>query len=356
MSLIFIICFVLAGLLVLLVILRLVDVLSLRTWLAKPSKEGKLINAEGLSLYARITGKGDVPIVIVTSLGSPSFEWWPIQDEMVNHAPVVTFDRAGYGWSQNPTKPRTSGNIAIELKSMLDSSGLKLPYLLVGHSIGALYVRHFACLFPEYIEGCIFIDPMSPHDDRFREELPKNIYESSGVDKSQSIRQMMNFSKLGLLRIMRPVLVKSWLWQFYRDLSPQMRNDIFEHFMRVASNQAVLDEYRLVRSSENTEIIDKLTPKFPRVPVKVIYHTPSRIIEDIERYGHLTHEEALQVEEIWLGLTLEYRNLSPKSEWVEAEDSNHFIHLDESTLVTKEILELWRGINCHCRKDDDNGK
>lgn len=351
MNILFVVCCVLAGLLVLFAILRLIDILSLNAWLAKPSTEGKLVDAGGLSLYTRIMGQGDVPIVIVTGLGSPSFEWWPIQDEIARHAPIITFDRAGYGWSQNPAKSRTSGNIASELKAMLDSSGLKPPYLLVGHSIGALYVMHFACIYPELIEGCVFIDPMSPHDSRFKDELPKNVYFSSGVDKSQGIRQMMALSKLGLLRVMRSMLVKSWLWQFYKDLSPQIRNDIFEHYMKTSSGHTVLDEYTLARSEENTVILDKLAPKFPHVPIKVIYHTPARMVEETKNYGHLSHEEALQVEEIWHDLTLEFRNLSPKSEWVEAEDSNHFIHLDESTLVAKEILELWRGISCHCRKE-----
>lgn len=342
---------VIAGVLIVIIAFKLFDVIRLKVWSANPSKEGQLIDVGGYKLFSRVKGKGEMPVVILTSLGTTSFEWWGIQDEVAHQAPCLTYDRSGYGWSEKTDLPRTSQNVAMELKALLDGLGLKPPFLLAGHSAGALFARHFACLYPELVAGCVFIDPMSPDDLRFKEELPRNVYESSGADKSSFIRRMVMLSNIGMLRLMRPMFLKSWLWQYYKDFSPNIRNDIFEHYMKAASNSLILGEYKEAHKKVNRDLVMSLSPKFPHVPIKVIYHTPARMIEETKEYGHLTHQEALQVEELWHELAHEYRDLSPKSEWVEAEDANHFIHLDEKTLVIKQILELWRGIGSHVKRN-----
>lgn len=345
---------VIAGIIVLVLILKLYNFLVHRAWFSNPSKEGKLVDVGGYKLFARVKGEGRPVIVIETALGTPSFEWWQIQDELAKYATVVTYDRAGYGWSDASPNKRSSENIARELRALLNGLDIKPPYMLVGHSAGGLYIRHFACLYPELAQGCVFLDPMSPDDLRFKEELTDKVLQSSGVDKSNSLKQMIMFSNLGLLRLMRPVFLKSWLWQYYKDFPKNLQNDIFEHYIKASTNKHVINEYKTAHTAENRDQVMAVRVKFPKIPVKVIYHTPGRMIEETKKYGCLNHEEALKVEELWMELTQEYETLSPKSEWVQAKDSNHFIHLDEKTFVIKEILELWRGLDCHCKKENDN--
>ena len=42
---------------------------------------------------------------------------------------------------------------------MLNQLEIKPPYILVGHSLGGLYVRGFANYYPELLAGLVIIDP-----------------------------------------------------------------------------------------------------------------------------------------------------------------------------------------------------
>ncbi|MCX6539753.1 MAG: alpha/beta hydrolase [Acidobacteria bacterium] len=54
---------------------------------------------------------------------------------------MCSYDRAGYGWSGPAIEPRTSLQIARELKALLNMAGEKGPYVLVGHSFGGFNIR-----------------------------------------------------------------------------------------------------------------------------------------------------------------------------------------------------------------------
>ena len=59
-----------------------------------------------------------------------------LQDEIANFATVVTYDRAGVGWSKCGPLPRTPQQVVKELRCMLGKAGLNPPYILVGASLG----------------------------------------------------------------------------------------------------------------------------------------------------------------------------------------------------------------------------
>ena len=73
-------------------------------------------------------------------------------------ARVLSYDRAGLGWSDPATQPRTLANIVEELRSLLHAAGVAPPYILVGHSFGGLVVRYFAAQHPEEVAGILLVD------------------------------------------------------------------------------------------------------------------------------------------------------------------------------------------------------
>jgi pimeloyl-ACP methyl ester carboxylesterase len=75
----------------------------------------------------------------------------------------VVYDRAGTGWSDPAPLPRTARDVAEELRKVLRAASLPGPYLLVGHSLGGLYARRFAQLFPTEVAGLLLLDPA--HED-----------------------------------------------------------------------------------------------------------------------------------------------------------------------------------------------
>jgi pimeloyl-ACP methyl ester carboxylesterase len=83
----------------------------------------------------------------------------PLQDRLARFTRVVTYNRAGYGRSEPGPLPRDSGREADELKTLLERASVKGPYVLVGHSLGALNVQVFAARYPDLVAGLVLLDP-----------------------------------------------------------------------------------------------------------------------------------------------------------------------------------------------------
>ena len=73
---------------------------------------------------------------------------------------VVDYQRAGWGDSVVGGSKRDAGQIAQELHAALGKSNLNPPYILVGDTVGSLFVRRFAQMFPRDVAGLILIDPL----------------------------------------------------------------------------------------------------------------------------------------------------------------------------------------------------
>jgi pimeloyl-ACP methyl ester carboxylesterase len=71
----------------------------------------------------------------------------------------VLYDRAGTGWSDQVTLPRSAGVVAGELRALLRAAGVPPPYLLVGHSLGGAYARRYTQRYPGEVAGVLFLDP-----------------------------------------------------------------------------------------------------------------------------------------------------------------------------------------------------
>jgi pimeloyl-ACP methyl ester carboxylesterase len=54
----------------------------------------------------------------------------------------------------------------------LEKSGVKPPYVMVGHSFGGIYVRVFANMYPREVVGMVLIDPSQ---ESFNDWLKKNL-------------------------------------------------------------------------------------------------------------------------------------------------------------------------------------
>jgi pimeloyl-ACP methyl ester carboxylesterase len=77
---------------------------------------------------------------------------------------VCAYDRAGQGWSDDTDSPRDALGIAADLHALLDQSGERGPYVLVGHSSGGLYVMAYAAQHPAQIAGLVLLDATNPYN------------------------------------------------------------------------------------------------------------------------------------------------------------------------------------------------
>lgn len=74
---------------------------------------------------------------------------------------VVTYDRAGLGWSDPTGTTPTAAGYVRDLHDGLEAAGIAAPYILVGHSMGGVYARAFAHAYPREVIGIVLVDPGS---------------------------------------------------------------------------------------------------------------------------------------------------------------------------------------------------
>lgn len=111
------------------------------------------------SLHIHCVGAGSPVIVIDVGVGDSYTSWQPIQQQLARDTRVCAYDRAGYGQSEPGPMPRHSKQVAQELRLLLEKSGVKGPYLMVGHSLGGLNVQVFAAQYPDVVDGLVLLDP-----------------------------------------------------------------------------------------------------------------------------------------------------------------------------------------------------
>lgn len=122
----------------------------------------------------RIEGQGRATVVFEAGLGDTLDVWSKVQSRVSSGcARTVSYNRAGYPGSKAVDPDRTAAQIVEELRAELVARGIAPPYVLVGHSLGGLYVQYFARNHPDEVAGLVLVD--STHWDqleRTRREAP----------------------------------------------------------------------------------------------------------------------------------------------------------------------------------------
>jgi pimeloyl-ACP methyl ester carboxylesterase len=123
---------------------------------------GKFVSLGTHRLHLLEEGRGSPTIILEAGLMSTNLSWTDIRRKLAESYRVVTYDRAGLGWSDLGPMPRTAERIVDELHSLLERAAISGPYVLVGHSFGGLTMPLFAARHPEKIAGMVLVDPVVP--------------------------------------------------------------------------------------------------------------------------------------------------------------------------------------------------
>ena len=191
---------------------------------------------------------------------------------------IVAYNRPGIGRSSRPTEPQTGALIVGTLRDLLTAIYAPLPYLLIGHGLGGLYVQVFARRLPEDVCGVVMVEPAHP-DDRAMATL-----QPGWVRAMDSVRHIGNPLNCGR-RVRRDPLGRS-------NMSPVEQ-----------------------------------APPFPNVPLAVVTAArppPSRQMPEEVADLRSANQEAL------LALSLESRHFH-------AAGSSHFPQLSEPTVVVDAV-------------------
>ena len=118
---------------------------------------GRLIDVAGISFHIRCVGPtGGATVVLEAGAGDYSNRWMAVQDLLVPGVRSCAYDRAGLGWSGGAQHDSIADDNA-DLRALLTTAKIGPPFVLVGHSMGALMVRRYFSRFPDGIVGMVLV-------------------------------------------------------------------------------------------------------------------------------------------------------------------------------------------------------
>ncbi len=266
---------------------------------------GKMVDVGGYSLHLNCVGRGSPTVILETGLGGMSVEWYSIQHQLKQHTKICAYDRAGYGWSETSSQPRTTENIVHELHTLLHVANIPGPYVLVGHSFGGYTVQHFASLYPQETAGVVLVDASHPE-------------------------QVDRFKKIGL--IVAPTRKVTHI-KFNKPRLPahypvDMRYIALQQMQDSNTMNAIAEEYIHFKQSAQ-QVANSMSLK--STPMIVL----TRGIPGWQRIRH-----GRKFEQLWQKLQSELTDLSSRSSHLVANKSGHHIHLDQPDLTVATISRL----------------
>ncbi len=111
-------------------------------------------------------------IVFENGLRQTMDSWGAVIEAVKSNNTIFTYNRPGYGHSDEAQTPRDGRTIVEDLRNTLRHQGLKPPYVLVGHSLGGLYVQLFARAYPQEVRGMVLVDAVYPGVIKKPEDFP----------------------------------------------------------------------------------------------------------------------------------------------------------------------------------------
>lgn len=122
---------------------------------------GRLIDVGRRRLHLYEQGSGSPAVILEAGIAGTSLGWALVQPEIAKFTCVCSYDRAGLGWSDAASSAPSVSDAISDLHGLLSRANVPPPYVLVGHSFGALLVRAYAQRISEEVAGLILVDPVS---------------------------------------------------------------------------------------------------------------------------------------------------------------------------------------------------
>ena len=274
------------------------------------------------SLHLYCTGEGGALTVVTDSeLGGTVLDWQPVQPEVAKFARVCTYDRAGMGWSDSGAQPHTSQQIVKELHTLLGNAEVQGPYVLVGHSFGGTNMQVYASQYPDEVAGMVLVD--SALEDEEAITLTKSLQPSPV-----------------LLKILATIGVTRLPYTLGGEAPGQTSPDLVDEQAAISSHRkdtfAVADETSSLEESfeENRVAPIRLGSK----PLVVLTAGPPPL--ELMTSQGLSQEQARQIDELHSESQADLTRHSQNAKQIIAEDSGHYVHVEQPDLVVDGISQV----------------
>lgn len=273
---------------------------------------------------------GGPPVLIDSGMGGSHLEWAKVATGLANDFTVVRYDRPGFGWSP-PNGRHSPVAAANRIAGLLQVLDLRLPAILVGHSMGALHVRLVASLHPQLVAGLVLVDPS--HEAMLEDSSALR----SAKRFSMAVRAMVATTRVGTAPLIGRVYAKVVGAQARQPLDEDTRTMMDTAARRTLRTRQGLRAVaaELVALPAALEQVAAVTAEHPvpDIPVTVITAAaPART--DAERKARETID----------ALHARQAAAVPNGRQIYAENSGHLVPLDEPDVVVDAVREMARAL------------
>lgn len=295
---------------------------------------GRLVRVNERRMHIHVTGEGTPTVVFESGMGASCLSWTLVQPQVAQFTRAVSYDRAGHGWSDPAREPRSAQQIAQELHTLLDATGVPGPYVLVGHSFGGYVNRAFAHTYRNEVVGMVLVDSVHPAE-----------WENPTPEQLRMIEVGLRYAwiaawlaRLGVVRFCLARLARG---------SPRLGWAAVSAFGvdTAAAAQRIAGEIRklpapilpIVRALwSQPKNFMSLGQHVAALPVSAAQAAAVSSLGDLPLVVLSADHHAASSTD-WLR---DLAQLSSRGRHLVASDSGHWIHLDHPELVTKAILEV----------------
>lgn len=118
-----------------------------------------------LAVYCDGQATRSPTVILIPAPGRTAKDWEKVQPAVAKFARVCSYDHANFGASDKAaTYPQPMEEAIDDLQTWLKASGEKKPFILVGHSGSGIYTRRFLIKYSGETAGLVFVD--SAHEEQ----------------------------------------------------------------------------------------------------------------------------------------------------------------------------------------------
>jgi pimeloyl-ACP methyl ester carboxylesterase len=273
---------------------------------------GRRFDVGGYKMHIDCTGEGTPTVILDSGLGDSYISWRNVQPQIAKFTRVCSYDRAGIGFSDSSSQPRTSRVIAGELHALLRAAGVAPPYMLVGHSMGGYDVRLYASLYSNEVAGMVLVDASHPDQEN---RLPRELKDMEGSWRREA--EFMEYTMpFGIPRLFR-----------FCDEDPVAR--AAECNWHTAA-ESVAELKAFPESAAQTASTGSLGD----MPLAVLSHDPDK------PSAELPADIAKTTNDAWEKMQEELARLSTRGTQVIAKNSAHYIQIDRPDVVIDAVRSV----------------
>jgi pimeloyl-ACP methyl ester carboxylesterase len=269
---------------------------------------------------------GRATVILDAGVGGWSSHWHAVQPQVAQFTRVCAYDRAGYGWSEAGPQPRDGQRIVAELHTLLERSGERGPYVLVGASRGGQYVRLYQAAYPHNVVGLVLVDA-EPEDFRAQSTFAQNAARQNPI--VFSIVGVL--SRIGVLRLMDGDPASAPELPCVPFLVKTLPKEAHAAYVAVEGQPRCFDALLGEEAAtEQREAQLRQAPTLGDLPLVVLARS-------VQMDGPV---EVVQAQQVWQRLQQQLARLSTRGTLIQATNSGHNIAIDQPELVIDAIQPM----------------